>query len=239
MTFDHPVNVNPEQDVDLIFKVFDASNGTAVTVFKRPYQELFHLVIVDNSLTYFNHIHPQQKGSQFSITTSFPEAGIYRLYADAQPLGGIDQQMAFSLSVGNTQNEKSTVEPDKNLTKKFGDYSVTLSTEGALQASQMSLGKQKITFEIKDATTGKPLTDLKPYLNAFGHLVMIKQDTYEYLHVHPYALRAPATNANGGPKVEFLPIGIYGAFKSGAYRIFGQFNHNGKLFVADFTVEVK
>lgn len=239
MTFNRPEQIATGEDVELSFEVFDASNGTVSTVFKRPYEQPFHLIIVDNSLNYFNHIHPTQKGSKFLITTSFPKAGTYHLYADTQPLGGIEQQMAFSLTVGETKGEVAKQEVDKNFTKTFGDYEVTLSTSGTLRASEMSLGKQKISFTIKNAKTGEPVKDLKPYLNAFGHLVMIKQDTFEYLHVHPYDLKIPQANANGGPTVEFLPIGIYGAFKSGVYRVFGQFNHNGKLFVADFTVEVK
>jgi hypothetical protein len=101
----------------------------------------------------------------------------------------------------------------------------------------MSLGKQVVTFEIKDSS-GEPITDLKPYLGSFGHLVMVNQETYDYLHVHPYEIRSLSPDENGGPKVSFLPIGLYGPIKSGVYRTYGQFNHNGQLFVADFTLEV-
>jgi hypothetical protein len=102
----------------------------------------------------------------------------------------------------------------------------------------MTFGNQTISFTVKDATTHKPITTLKPYLASFGHLVMIDESTYTYLHVHPFTLVAPPPNANGGPTVDFLPIGIYGPIKPGIYRLFAQFNPDGNLFTADFTVKV-
>ncbi len=237
VSFDQPNSTQANKPIELKFKVFDASNGNPVLLYKRPYQETFHLIIVDSTLTYFSHIHPKQVGNEFSITTTLPADSTYHLYIDFQPLEAIDQQYAFSLKVGDS-SQKPTQIVDKNLTKTFGDYEVTLKPDGELNAQKMSLGQQKISFVIKDAKTKQPITNLKPYLNAFGHLVMIRQDSYEYLHVHPYELTPPAANANGGPEISFLPIGIYGQFKSGVYRVFAQFNHNGKIFVADFTVKV-
>ncbi|MEX0617175.1 MAG: ferric reductase-like transmembrane domain-containing protein [Candidatus Woykebacteria bacterium] len=239
VNFDHQEGILPKQKTTLRFKVFDASSGSPVSLFKAPWEKTFHLIIVDGELAYFDHIHPVQKGAEFVITTSFPHDSTYRLYANFQPFGGIEQQIAFSLQVGEKKEVKASQPVDHHPVKIFGDYEVELSTGAPLKAADMSLGKQKISFTIKDANTKEPVTNLKPYLNAFGHLVMIKQDNYDYLHVHPYNLTPPVKDASGGPTVEFLPIGIYGPFKAGVYRAFAQFNHNGKLFVAYFTVKVE
>jgi hypothetical protein len=239
VSFDHPNNIAANQTVSLKFRMFDASSGIPVILFKRPYQETFHLIVVDRNLNYFTHLHPQQKGSEFEIITSFPSEGIYHLYTDAQPVGGIDQQIAFTLKVGGNEPTVNRSTHHLETTKIFDEYEVTLSTQGQLRASAMSLGEQKVSLTIKDAKTKQGVKNLKPYLNAFGHLVMINRDTFEYIHVHPYDLKVPAPNANGGPTVEFLPIGIYGAFNPGTYRVFAQFNPDNKLFVADFTVKVQ
>jgi hypothetical protein len=193
---------------------------------------------VDDKLEYFNHIHPQLVGTDFEITTKFPKNAFYHLYADFQPRGAIEQQMAFTLNVGGVQAAKATTAPDSSLIKTFGSYQVTLDTTGPLRASEMSLGKQIVSFTIKDAKTGAEITTLEPYLATFGHLVMINQETYDYLHVHPYNLQKPAAGSTFGPKVDFLPLGIYGPIKAGTYRAFGQFKHDNKLFVADFTLKV-
>ncbi len=238
VSFDHPPTVEVGKPVELKFSVFDAASGNPVTLFSRPYEKFMHLIIVDDTLTSFEHLHPDKNGGTFTTTQTFTKAATYHLYTDFQPVGGIDQQIAFTLPVGVSRTQVPAYEPDKNLTKTFGDYQITLKTSEVLSAAKMSLGKQTISFTIVDKTTKKGVSNLKPYLGSFGHLVMINETTFDYLHVHPTNLTLLPANAKGGPTVDFLPIGIYGAFKEGNYRVFAQFNHNGNLLVADFTVKV-
>lgn len=238
-SFLHPDSVRPQQSVTLEFQVFDASSGNSVKYFKIVNDKPSHLVIVDSTLTYYSHIHPEPTEKGFSITTKFPKAGEYHLYLNYQPFGAIEQQTAFALKVGESGTvTKSNAVPDTTLTKTFGKYQVTLQHPKPLLANQLSVGQQLITFSFKDSS-GNPVTTLKPYLAAFGHLVMINKDTYDYIHVHPNDLTPPTPNENGGPDVTFMPLGLYGPIKPGIYRVFGQFNPNNELFTADFTVEIK
>jgi DMSO/TMAO reductase YedYZ heme-binding membrane subunit len=242
VSFLHPNIVEASRDATLSFQVYDASSGNFVDLFSNVYSKLMHLIIVDSELEYFNHIHPDQKSNGFTITTQFPHPGVYHLYENFQPLGAIEQQTAQMINVGAASpsaSRPSTQLPDSNFTKTFGNYDVTLDFPKPLLASQLTNGGQKMTFTIEDANTHQPVTTLKPYLAAFGHLVMINEKTYDYLHVHPTNLVPPADNANGGPVVEFLPMGIYAPIKPGIYRVFAQFNPDNNLFTADFTVEVK
>lgn len=236
--FIHDKTVMPLQDATLRFPVYDANSGQKIAYFKTLYEKPAHLIIVDSSLLYYHHIHPQPTDNGFTVTTQFPKNGEYHLYINFQPFGGIEQQMAFTLLVGaGGEITKPQAIPDTDLTKTFGDYQVTLDYEKPLEAKKLSVGQQSLNFTVKDKN-GKDVTTLKPYLASFGHLVMINKDTYDYLHVHPKTLTAPKPDENGGPTVSFLPFGMYGAIKPGVYRIFGQFNPDGKLFTADFTVTV-
>jgi len=235
-----PETVGANQDTTLSFKVSDSSSGNQVFLFNKVYGKQVHLIIVDSSLSYFSHIHPEFKDGSFSITTQLPKDGVYHLYADFQPFGAIEQQIASTLTVGAVEKpERASTRQDSNSTKVFGQYAVALKTPNPLRSSEISIGKQLFSFTITDAVTKKPVTNLKPYLEAFGHLVMINEKTYEYVHVHPNDLRVPQPNANGGPTVEFMPLGLYGPIKPGLYRVFAQFNPNNELFTADFTVEIK
>jgi hypothetical protein len=241
-SFNHPQTVLPNQDTPLHFQIFEASSGNPVSIFRIAYAKPMHLIITDSTLSYFSHMHPTQQGNDFTITTQFPKTGLYHIYINFQPLGGIEQQMAFTLPVGVEENDTvnlSTQPVDKAVTKVFGDYAVTMNTHGTLRAEDMSLGVSKISFTLTDAKTKQPITTLKPYLNSFGHLTMIEENTYDFLHIHPYNVTIPAPDATSGPTVDFLPIGIYGAFKPGIYRAFAEFNPDGKLFTADFTVKVE
>lgn len=239
VSFQHPDAIIANQDAPLNFQVYDASNGNKVQLFSNVYEKPLHLVVVDSQLGHFSHIHPTLDDNGFNITTQFPHDGVYHLYLNFQPLGAIEQQFAFTAIVGDGQNTKSAQVVDTDLTKIVDGYQVTLKLPGVLKAADMSIGRQTISFTIQDAATKQPATDLKPYLGAFGHLVMINQSSYDYLHVHPSALTPPLPDANGGPTVDFLPLGLYGPIKPGTYRIFAQFNPNNHLIVADFTVKVQ
>lgn len=239
VSLNHPESIAAHEDTTIQFRINDATNGTPVNFFEKLYEKPMHLIIVDKSLAYFHHIHPEQTKDGFIITTQFPKDGMYHLYTDFQPYGAIEQQFAFTLPVGTIQSEKAIQKVDTRDTKTFGDYTVTIKAPHPLEAAKLSVGEQELSFTIREAKTKKPITTLKPYLASFGHLVMINQKTYDYLHVHPTNLTAPKPNENGGPTVSFLPLGLYGPIKPGIYRVFAQFNPDNNLFTSNFTIEIK
>lgn len=84
-------------------------------------------------------------------------------------------------------------------------------------------GELKLTV----SRNGRPVTDLQPYLGAYGHLVALRSGDLAYLHVHP--------NEGGpGPVVSFTAT----APSAGTYRLFLDFKHEGKVRTAAFTVRV-
>ena len=239
VSFNHE-SVQPNQDTQLSFEVFDAASGNPVISYATVYDKLLHLIIVDSSLQYYAHIHPIVQGNQFLITTQFPHLGRYHLYLDYQPYGAIEQQQAFTLDVGGSSDAPSSqAAVDSNQSKTFNGTSVAFTSDGPLSAARLSKGAQAVIFTLKNASTGLLRTDLTPYLSAFGHLVMINTTTYEYVHVHPSSLIVPSPGSHGGPTVEFLPLGLYGPIKAGTYRLFAQFQPANQLITTDFTVEVR
>jgi hypothetical protein len=110
-------------------------------------------------------------------------------------------------------------------------------------------------FQVRDGS-GKPLTDLQPYLGAMGHAVILSSDTRIYLHAHPMeggtesmnhegmkhdmpgmessTGKSDAPPASGGPDVIF-----HTNFPTpGLYKVWGQFQHRGKIITAPFVVSV-
>jgi hypothetical protein len=236
-----PDSVEPAQQVQIRFKVTNASNGDPVMFYSIINEKPIHLVVVDDSLTYFHHIHPTQKDSEFVINTSFPHNGLYRLYITFQPAGALEQQFAFTQSVGknpSVTHHAGTQIDTQTRTKIFGDYEVTLNTSDTLMADKMSVGQQKIIFTLKEATSQKPVTNLKSYLGSFGHLVLINTEDYSYIHVHPDNILPLNAESFGGPIVSFIPLGLQAPIKPGVYRAFAEFNPNNKLIQTDFALEV-
>ena len=78
---------------------------------------------------------------------------------------------------------------------------------------------------------GRPVTDLQPYLGAFGHLVVLRDGDLAYLHAHPVG-EADGAGAPPGPNVRFATT----APSAGDYRLFLDFKHDGVVRTAAFTV---
>ena len=77
---------------------------------------------------------------------------------------------------------------------------------------------------------GTPVTDLQPYLAAYGHLVALRQGDLAYLHVHPDG--APGDGrTEPGPAIVFHTT----APSDGTYRLFLDFKHGGVVRTAEFT----
>lgn len=239
VNFNHADSITPNKDTELTFAITDAQNGSPVLLFNKPYEKTMHLILINEELDYYEHIHPEQKGSSFIITTKFPKVGRYHLYTDFQPIGAIEQQFAFTLQVGVINDPLlPQLEPNSELTKKVDDYTVSLSYDKPLVASKLSIGQQELKSTIKDKE-GRDVKNLEPYLASFGHLVMIKTDTFDYLHVHPTNITAPKPEDRSGPDVSFLPLGLYGPIKPGIYKVFAQFKIEGKLILVEYTIQVK
>ena len=67
---------------------------------------------------------------------------------------------------------------------------------------------------VRVSRDGEPVTDLEPYLGAYGHLVALREGDLAYLHVHP-------EDGDAGPEVPFA-VEVPSA---GGYRLFFDFQH--------------
>jgi DMSO/TMAO reductase YedYZ heme-binding membrane subunit len=236
-----PANPQPNQDVTLHFSVFDAGSGNRVTFFRMISAKQMHLFIVDNDLSYFTHILPthSEVEQDFIITTQFPRNGMYHLYLQFLPLTGTEQQEAFSLPVGQVSNQPtfSKAKPDIDKIKKFDKYTVSVNTHGELTAAGMSLGQQIISFTVKNAKTGKPVTTLEPYLGSFGQLTLINEKTFEIIHA-PMSNTLQTSINTAGPIINFTPNAIYGQFTPGIYQAYAELNPDNHLLIVKFTMKV-
>jgi hypothetical protein len=83
------------------------------------------------------------------------------------------------------------------------------------------------TLTLTVTRDGRPVTDLEPYLGAYGHLVMLRAGDIAYVHVH-------AVEGSSGPELAFEAD----APEPGRYRLFLDFQHDGVVRTAEFTVTV-
>lgn len=204
--------------------IVNNKDGKPIKEFELEHEKLMHLIVVSKDLSYFDHIHPEYKGDGlFTISPNLQSGGEYKLFADFVPKGESKIVKSFEVDVEGKIKPTKLVE-DKELTKVIDGKEVTLSFDHLMTNMELTM-----TFNIRDAKTKEPITDLQPYLGAVGHVVAISGDTETYLHVHPM------DENSTGPDAKFMT-----SFpKKGLYKIWGQFQQDGKVFIVPFTVNVQ
>jgi hypothetical protein len=212
-----------KKDTTIQIHIQDAK-GKAVQKFDTTHEKKLHLIAVSKDLSYFSHIHPEWKGNGlFEIKTQFPAGGAYKLYSDFVPTGGSATTKSEWVKVEGQTAPAVPIKPDSKLTKSVDGKEVTLTID------QLKAGKEAtLNFNVKDDKSKKPITNLQQYLGAVGHVVILTEDANEYLHVHPMEEKAT------GPDAKFMTTFP----KSGIYKIWGQFQHQGKVITVPFVVKV-
>ncbi|MFD4257114.1 hypothetical protein ACFWR9_05675 [Streptomyces sp. NPDC058534] len=208
---------------ELRFAVRDR-DGRQVTSYRREHGKELHLIVASRDLVTYRHLHPTRAADgTWSTPVDLPAAGTYRVFADFTPAaeGAANLTLGADLAASGTYKAPPLPEP-ANTTKTDG-YTVTLN--GDLRPGKAS----DLTLSV--SRDGRPVTDLEPYLGAYGHLVALRSGDLAYLHVHPNG--EPGDGATKpGPAVSFTAT----APSAGTYRLFLDFQHNGTVRTAAFTV---
>lgn len=196
-------------------------DGAPVTAFDVEHDKRMHLIVVRRDTTGFQHIHPELAADgTWSVPLTLPAGGSYRAFADFTPTGGEGTTLGVDLSAPGAF-EPVTQAPSR--VAQVDGYTVELS--GELVPGQPS----PVTLTV--SRNGATVTDLQPYLAAYGHLVALRGGDLAYLHVHPEGApgdgRTPA-----GPQIQFVAE----VPSAGSYRLFLDFQHNGVVRTAEFTV---
>jgi hypothetical protein len=210
-------------EVPVRFRV-QGPDGTPVTAYATEHEKQLHLIAVRRDLSGFQHVHPElSPDGTWSAALDLTAAGDYRLFADFRPADRTDGlTLGADLAVPGTVAPQPLPAPAPTAT--VDDYTVTLT--GGLVPGQSSA----LTLTI--ARDGSPVTDLQPYLGAYGHLVALRAGDLAYVHVHPDGAPGDGVTAPG-PDVTFWAT----APSAGAYRLFLDFQHNGVVRTAEFTVQ--
>ncbi|MFB6874430.1 hypothetical protein [Streptomyces sp. NPDC056323] len=204
---------------EIRFAVKDDS-GRKVTAYQREHGKELHFILASTDLTQYRHLHPVRAADgTWSTPVDLPEAGGYRVFADFTPAAGGAENLTLGADLAVSGAYRPAALPAQGATAEVDGYRVALG--GDLRAGRS--GELKLTV----SRNGRPVTDLQPYLGAYGHLVALRSGDLAYLHVHP--------NEGGpGPVVSFTAT----APSAGAYRLFLDFKHEGKVRTAAFTVRV-
>jgi len=196
--------------------VIEGPRGTPVVDFQPEHDKELHLIVVNRDLTTFHHVHPTRAtDGTWSIDLPALPAGSYRAVADFHVAHGPRLALGTDLFVAGTYKPTALAEPAD--TSTVDGYEITMHTD------VRKGGEVKIALTVRK--DGKVITDLQPYLGAFGHLVAMRTGDLAYAHVHPDDYVDGTVHFDAELNAE------------GRYGLFFDFKHGNTVHTAPFTFD--
>ena len=192
-----------------------------VTAYDVEHEKRLHFIAVRRDFTGFQHVHPRVSEDGTWTTDLDLTPGQWRVFADFKPTGGKALTLGSDLSVPGRMDFVAPGETTRTAT--VDGYTVGLS--GNLVAGEHSM------LNLHLSRDGRPVTDLQPYLGAYGHLVALRGGDLAYLHVHPDGEPGDGKTAPG-PEIDFgveVP-------SNGTYHLYLDFRHDGVVRTAQFQL---
>ncbi|MBE1532488.1 hypothetical protein [Actinomadura algeriensis] len=209
------------EKTDFSFTI-NGPDGKPVTGFEPLHGKRLHLIVARRDLSGFQHLHPTLAGGVWTVPLTLRDAGVYRFFTDFKPTGA-ERQYTLGTDVTVPGDLKPVPLPEPEQVAKVDGYEVRLA--GGLVPGQSS----ELTLSVRK--DGEPVTDLQPYLEAYGHLVALRAGDLAYLHVHPDGEPGDG-ETKPGPEITFFAE----APSAGAYRLYLDFKHGDEVRTAEFTV---
>ncbi|MGL4172946.1 MAG: heavy-metal-associated domain-containing protein [Actinomycetota bacterium] len=216
-----PTDTSTEEKLSL---TITGPDGNPVMNFEPEHEKELHLIAVRADGQHFRHVHPEMNdGGTWTIPWQWDAAGSYRVFADFVPAKtGEGLTLSTSVHVGGDYEPTPATEPVSTTTVDGFDVSV----EGDLTAGAAS----KLTMTVTRG--GEPVTELAPYLGAFGHLVALRDGDLAYLHVHPRG-DEPQAGETSGPEIVFEAT----APTKGRYLLYLDFQVEGEVHTAPLVMD--
>jgi hypothetical protein len=201
------------------FRIADC-DGKPIRDFEPELGKLLHLIVVRSDFTGYQHLHPTLgRDGTFTTTIEAPRGGRYRAIADFV-IDGRKYVVGTDLTVPGSTAQAPL--PAPALKTSVDGYEIELQRPALLEAGE----EAQLTFRM--TRRGRPVTDLEPYLGAYGHLVALHAPDLAYSHVHP----------NGEDRAAGAITFDVELDEPGAYRLFLQFQTRGRVHTAAITQTV-
>jgi hypothetical protein len=258
----------------LAFHPDSERRGRSNNDFLPDHGHLMHLYAIrEPEMDAVFHLHPELAGAgDFRISLPAMPPGDYALYGDVVHASGFPETLVSRIVVpanmpgGPPGRDDAAAYPQALSRGKLGDsyklpdgYVMVWDRPSEVTANTA----YTFRFRLLDAS-GKPATDMQPYMGMAGHAAFVKTDGTVFAHTHPEGSAAMAALmlANGGAGESTAHPGMsmdgsiamdmsqhaesmshvvefpYGFPSSGRYRIFVQMKHGATVETGAFDVLV-
>ena len=189
-----------------------------------------HLLIVDPTLSDYQHVHPVpgRRAGEWVFTLTPARAGRYRVFADFTPAA--TQRGLYAAADFTVPGPVATVVREPNTTTQVAGFNFTLILPPSFRAGQPA----ELKFRIESPGREKIPVPLQPVMGAFAHLVAFDEARSGFAHLHPIETDLTKPPDTQRPELNFkvsIPV-------PGRYVIWAQVNLEGHELFAPFWVEV-
>jgi hypothetical protein len=188
--------------------------GEPLSAYETEHEKELHLIAVRRDGSGFQHVHPTRGADEQWRTDVHLTPGSWRIFADFTPAGHEGLTLGADVIV---PGRVTTVPAIRTSTSTVDGYTVMLTGD-------LSVGTSS-DLTVTVTRDGVPITDLEPYLGAYGHLVALRAGDLAYLHVHP-------EESGPGPDVPFVAE----VPSAGDFHLYFDFQHDGVVRTAEFFV---
>jgi Cu+-exporting ATPase len=231
-----PAAAVPGRPTPVVIRITDAGTGRPVDDVGRSHEAWMHLIVTRRDLGTFAHLHPQPTGTpgEFAVPVTFPTAGRYTIHAEFKRKG----ELADVVATADAVVEDADATPGEPV-RESGRVQVVDGVRVELVGDAEAGHRSRLTYRFSDARTGAPVTTLRPYLAAAGHIVVMPADGRGFAHEHAEVKDADGSPVFALPGQAFGPdLDVHAAFpRPGLYRLWGQFRAaDGTVITTRFTV---
>jgi hypothetical protein len=242
---------NGSEALDFVF--MRAGESKPILKYDIELTKRLHVIAISDDFKTFLHEHVIRvvKDGHFRLIMAFPHPGLYHVYADSTPTGMGQQVLRFDLPVGTAQASRQPSDLiATGLEGNDGRYSAKFD------ALDLVAGKESL-LSLHITKSGRPASDLHPFLGVAAHAVFIDTGDLSYTHVHASASSdktAAGHKAHGMSGMDDMDMGHatpasakFGPDlslhvvppKAGAYKLWVQFIGGEKVRTVPFVVTAK
>lgn len=219
----------PGHPASFAFSIVD-DRGQTLKDFAVVHEKIMHMIVVRKDLAEFQHLHPSFNESTGVFTQyelNLPSDGEYRVFADFTPKDNFQNLPVTSyedLKVGDPSKYTPQSIGGADNMRAFDGYDFQFSTASPPATQTVTTARFTLT------KGGKAVTDLENYLGALGHTVVLREGDLQFIHAHP-------TEVAGKPQDGTVEFSITFP-EAGNYKLFSQFQHQGRVVTSNFVVPV-
>jgi hypothetical protein len=189
-----------------------------------------HLMVVDPTLSDYQHIHPEpgKRPGEWTFAMAPERPGLYRVFADFTPAA--TARSLYAAADFAVPGNVAIVTRSPNTTWQAAGFNFELAMPPVIHART----PVDLRLRIESQGAVKKRVPLQPIMGAFAHLVAFDEARSGFAHLHPKEIDLSQPPDALHPELNFkitIP-------QAGRYVIWGQVNIEGTIVSVPFWMEV-